>query len=80
MDALTKFAPAYFDYTRKAFQGHVSFFVQDPSVCRANRAAPECISQDLRVLQDRLQECCNWSINANERFDHGESILRSKVF
>ena len=25
MDALTKFAPAYFEYTRKAFQGHVSF-------------------------------------------------------
>jgi hypothetical protein len=24
MDALTKFAPAYFDYTRKAFQGQVS--------------------------------------------------------
>lgn len=23
MDALTKFAPAYFDYTRKAFHGHV---------------------------------------------------------
>jgi len=25
MDALTKFAPAYFEYTRKAFQGHVSY-------------------------------------------------------
>lgn len=25
MDALTKFAPAYFDYTRKAFQGQVNF-------------------------------------------------------
>jgi hypothetical protein len=27
MDALTKFAPAYFAYTRKAFQGHVGFSV-----------------------------------------------------
>ena len=31
MDALTKFAPAYFDYTRKAFQGHVSFVAQKMS-------------------------------------------------
>lgn len=29
MDALTKFAPAYFDYTRKAFQGHVSSVMRD---------------------------------------------------
>jgi 1-phosphatidylinositol-3-phosphate 5-kinase len=45
MDALTKFAPAYFDYTRKAFQGHVSFVVQDPSVCPADDQRPSVLAK-----------------------------------
>jgi len=45
MDALTKFAPAYFDYTRKAFQGHVGLRTQDLEFCKANEQRPSVLAK-----------------------------------
>lgn len=74
MDALTKFAPAYFEYTRKAFQGHVSLVPL--SVTRLTWLAPKRTGQNIWLLQDRLSQRCDRQIYADERPDHGESLLR----
>jgi hypothetical protein len=77
MDALTKFAPAYFDYTRKAFQGQVGD--QTLVAISADRAATDGPGQDIWLLQDRLQKCYYRSSDADERVGDGKSLLRATV-
>ena len=76
MDAMTKFAPAYFEYTKNAIQGQVS---QAPWIVLGLMIASNCIGQDLRFFQDWIQEFCHGSNDADERLDHGESLLRKSV-
>lgn len=82
MDALTKFAPAYFEYTRNAIHGQVRRLTHSPSSSALADEVTEtdCPREDLRILQDRLQECHYRTDDAHECSRHGEPILRATVF
>lgn len=81
MDALTKFAPAYFEYTRKAFRGQVSrdLHREIRDCADVDRLATKCARQDLWFLQDWLSKCHHWTVDEDERPDYGKSFLRQAI-
>jgi hypothetical protein len=74
MDALTKFAPAYFEYTKNAIQGQVRNVVTMMTTTSLSPAS-YCSCEDLWVFQDRVSQCNHRSYHAHERAGDGESFL-----
>lgn len=82
MDALTKFAPSYFEYMRQGISSQVSgsprLRQHHVSHCCPYVAA-HCAGEDLRLLQNRLSQCHHGQGHEDERTFDGEPLLRKAL-
>jgi hypothetical protein len=82
LEAMTKFAPAYFEYMSNALTSNVSCatFPLGPHLTIDIHTAPNSSCQDIRFLQDLVQEPYARQNREDESTGHGKPVLWSSVF